>query len=133
MRRFGVVTFVVALTVSTTLLVGQGTALASCQTTAFNSWSANCITSTTDFKISRFTVAIQWVLHKQGYYTPSPDGDFGMETYDAVKAFQGANGLSQDGIVGTNTWSKLQSKLSSGGAACSGYTFYGLGGASTLF
>lgn len=35
------------------------------------------------------------------------DGDFGKNTYSAVKRYQKAKGLTQDGIVGQNTWRKL--------------------------
>lgn len=35
------------------------------------------------------------------------DGDFGPLTEEAVKAFQKANGLTDDGIVGPKTWDKL--------------------------
>ena len=35
------------------------------------------------------------------------DGAFGLRTEDAVKAWQKANGLKDDGIVGDTTWSKL--------------------------
>lgn len=35
------------------------------------------------------------------------DGDFGSATEKAVKAFQKAHGLTQDGVVGTRTWAEL--------------------------
>ena len=35
------------------------------------------------------------------------DGAFGLRTEDAVKAWQKANGLKDDGVVGDTTWSKL--------------------------
>ena len=35
------------------------------------------------------------------------DGDFGLKTEDAVKAYQLKNGLTPDGIVGPNTWQKI--------------------------
>ena len=35
------------------------------------------------------------------------DGAFGLRTEDAVKSWQKANGLKDDGVVGDGTWSKL--------------------------
>ena len=35
------------------------------------------------------------------------DGDFGVVTEKAVKAWQAANGLSADGVVGVKTWERL--------------------------
>ena len=50
---------------------------------------------------------LQQMLNDKGYNAGTVDGDFGMNTYNAVKAFQRANGLAVDGIVGQATWSKL--------------------------
>jgi peptidoglycan hydrolase-like protein with peptidoglycan-binding domain len=36
------------------------------------------------------------------------DGVFGTKTEKAVKAFQAANGLEQDGVVGADTWGKIE-------------------------
>jgi peptidoglycan hydrolase-like protein with peptidoglycan-binding domain len=44
-------------------------------------------------------------LNSQGYNL-GVDGDFGNNTYNATVDWQKKNGLSVDGIVGKNTWSK---------------------------
>lgn len=51
----------------------------------------------------------QELLIKKGYSLPryGADGDFGNETLSAVKAFQKANGLTADGVIGSRTWAKL--------------------------
>jgi len=36
-----------------------------------------------------------------------PIGNFGPKTEEAVKAFQAANGLVADGMVGEGTWNKI--------------------------
>jgi hypothetical protein len=53
--------------------------------------------------------ALQILLIGRGYSCGSygADGSFGSSTYNAVIAFQKANGLVVDGIVGPATWSKL--------------------------
>ena len=54
---------------------------------------------------------LQQLLIKKGYKLPKygADGDFGNETLEAVKKFQKDKGLTVDGIVGAQTWSKLLS------------------------
>ena len=46
-------------------------------------------------------------LNLKGFNCGSADGAFGKKTRDAVIAFQSANGLDADGIVGQKTWGKL--------------------------
>ena len=50
---------------------------------------------------------LQELLNALGYDCGSVDGIFGSKTYAAVLAFQKANGLVADGIVGSLTWGKL--------------------------
>ena len=50
---------------------------------------------------------LQEMLNAKGYTCGSVDGIFGSKTYAAVLAFQKANGLGADGIVGPLTWGKL--------------------------
>lgn len=50
---------------------------------------------------------LQEMLKGYGYYTATCDSDFGSKTEAAVKAFQKAEGLTVDGIVGEKTWSRL--------------------------
>lgn len=53
------------------------------------------------------TKLLQEKLTALGYNTNGVDGIFGNGTRNAVVKFQRDNGLSSDGIVGKNTWSKL--------------------------
>ena len=50
---------------------------------------------------------LQEMLNAKGYNAGSVDGIFGRNTRAAVIAFQNANGLAADGIVGKLTWAKL--------------------------
>ena len=50
---------------------------------------------------------LQELLNAKGYTCGDVDGIFGSKTYAAVLAFQKANGLAADGIVGSLTWGKL--------------------------
>lgn len=52
------------------------------------------------------TKLIQQRLNSVGFNL-NCDGDFGTKTYNAVKTFQKNRGLTQDGIVGKNTWTWL--------------------------
>ena len=52
-------------------------------------------------------MVLQILLNMKGYEAGKEDGIFGNNTLAAVKAFQKAYGLSVDGVVGKNTWTKL--------------------------
>lgn len=53
-----------------------------------------------------FVILLQYLLNQYGYNL-AIDGSFGNNTQKAVLDFQKNNGLTQDGIVGRNTWSAL--------------------------
>lgn len=50
---------------------------------------------------------LQELLEWRGFSPGAIDGDFGEKTEGAVKSFQSANGLNDDGIVGELTWEAL--------------------------
>jgi peptidoglycan hydrolase-like protein with peptidoglycan-binding domain len=53
--------------------------------------------------------AVQWQLRNEyGFTKLSVDGKFGSATQTAVKSFQKKYKLTQDGIVGNNTWMALE-------------------------
>ncbi len=51
--------------------------------------------------------SLQNQLKSKGYYNYSVDGIYGSITKQAVRNFQSANGLSVDGIAGSNTFAAL--------------------------
>jgi len=53
-----------------------------------------------------FVSILQYILNSYGYDL-TVDGKFGTRTQNAVINFQRNNNLTQDGIVGRNTWNKL--------------------------
>lgn len=58
-----------------------------------------------------YVALLQTLLLNRGYKLPKygVDSDFGNETLSAVKQFQKDTGLTVDGVVGPNTWEKLES------------------------
>jgi peptidoglycan hydrolase-like protein with peptidoglycan-binding domain len=57
--------------------------------------------------------SVQYLLNERGAAV-AVDGDFGPDTEASVKHFQGAHGLTADGIVGNLTWAKLIVEVKSG-------------------
>lgn len=58
--------------------------------------------------------------------TSGADGKFGTKTAEAVKAFQKANGLTADGIVGPKTWAALATDARPAPEATYSVTIHGL-------
>ena len=56
---------------------------------------------------------LQQFLKEQGYYAGEIDNAFGGQTEDAVKAYQRAKGLKDDGMVGTNRLAALKADMTS--------------------
>lgn len=56
---------------------------------------------------SKWTRLIQGMLYYNGFNPQGIDGVFGNDTVAAVKAFQKANGLVADGVVGPATFAKF--------------------------
>jgi peptidoglycan hydrolase-like protein with peptidoglycan-binding domain len=54
---------------------------------------------------------IQTALKNAGFYNGSIDGKLGKQTKNAIKAFQKAQGLKADGVVGKRTASALSKYL----------------------
>lgn len=54
---------------------------------------------------------VQTALKNAGHYTGPIDGKIGERTKKSIKAFQEANGLTADGVVGQKTWAGLKTYL----------------------
>ena len=54
-----------------------------------------------------YVTFLQQLLESNLYPVGGIDGIFGNRTLSAVRAFQGANNLTVDGLVGNNTWNAL--------------------------
>lgn len=54
-----------------------------------------------------YVTFLQQLLESNLYPVGGIDGIFGSRTLSAVRAFQGANSLAVDGLVGNNTWNAL--------------------------
>jgi murein L,D-transpeptidase YcbB/YkuD len=62
------------------------------------------------------TREIQQALKNAGFYQGAADGKMGPVTREAVKEFQRVHGLTDDGVVGRQTWAKLKAYADLSGA-----------------
>lgn len=92
-----------------TSTVGRATCKGVCQFlnveyVPINNDSFNLIKQGSTGRLVRY---LQFMLKVNGYSVGAVDGVFGKNTKNAVVAFQQANNLTPDGIVGTKTWAKI--------------------------
>ncbi len=65
-------------------------------------------------------ISAQQRLNALGYYAGMVDGKYGSGSILAVKAFQRANGLTADGLLGRKTWNCLMTASAAGAPSTSG-------------
>ena len=58
-----------------------------------------------------YVCILQDALMTLGYNTGGLDGVFGVRTRESVRVYQASRGLTQDGIVGNNTWNRLMNEV----------------------
>ncbi|MBF2017236.1 MAG: peptidoglycan-binding protein [Rivularia sp. T60_A2020_040] len=58
---------------------------------------------------NRYVTYLQTRLRDWGYAKFNPNGNYGPQTTEAVKRFQRDNGLFVDGVVGEQTWQRIDS------------------------
>jgi hypothetical protein len=99
----------VALILAVVMIVGSASTVFAA--TFPNSNWGSCMALTVQGQSNGRVYAIQDVLrvHGGGVTSPGPyDGIFGSGTYSSVRSFQYKYGLTVDGKVGQNTWTKLR-------------------------
>ncbi|MDY6898487.1 MAG: peptidoglycan-binding protein [Cyanobacteriota bacterium] len=57
---------------------------------------------------NRYVKYLQTRLGHWGSFKSNPNGNYDSKTLEAVKRFQRASGLSADGVVGSQTWKKIE-------------------------
>ncbi len=82
-----------------------------------NRWVASGYPLTRQGSKGPYVLIAQDALITLGYDTGGLDGVFGTKTRNSVIAYQAQNGLSADGILGSNTWNVLMSQIVGSGAS----------------
>ena len=78
---------------------------------------SNIIIGTSSGSSQASTRDIQIALKNAGFYDGKIDGIKGEKTKSAIKSFQKANGLRDDGVVGPKTWDLLCAYISGASAS----------------
>jgi len=76
-------------------------------TVAFKSNDINCWVGSNYRQSGTYVSIAQAASNHAGYSVGTVDGAYGVNTCDGIKSLQRAYNLTEDGIVGTNTWNKL--------------------------
>jgi cell wall hydrolase len=107
MYRKTVITRVVALSFALALFAAAPAAASAAASSAARTGAAAARSASATLRLGDHGAAVrslQSSLARLAYLPPSGvDGAFGMQTWHAVVAFQGWNGIARDGIVGPQT------------------------------
>lgn len=87
-------------------------------------WSTNCWVGYSYDTYSSLVLAAQYELGAFGFNPGSKDCTYGSQTSGAVQRFQQEQGLSVDGVIGTNTWTHLNAKLGLEATQVNGSFYY---------
>lgn len=98
-----------------------------CNQETQGSWHPSCWVGYDYVKASTSVLAVQYVLRASGHSPGTPDCEYGSNSDNAAIAYQRANGLEQDGIVGGNTWGSMQGWTHSSGISDEYGTYYNVG------
>lgn len=115
--KFNPLTLGILATVSVSLVLGSGKAIANPGEYALqpvcdqhsNSGGVICYTPQTAPVLrlgsrGKLVSNVQGLMKALGYLGTSSDGIYGAQTRTAMMRFQRANGITPDGVVGARTW-----------------------------
>ena len=102
---------IVLLTPAASIIATSATAqAATCNSNAYGSWADNC--TVLSGSEGGLVIGVQQITNNWGSCgSIAVDGDFGQQTYTAVKCYQEDHFLSVDGEVGPQTWTAMYDSL----------------------
>lgn len=116
---------VVALLVSLAVVTPEKGQTLSCDQQALGtSWSTNCWVGYGYDTAANYITGIQRILKGLGFYGGTVDGYWGPLSQGATQNFQADEGLQADGIVGNNTWARLDNYVFPYCGDAGGYRLY---------